>query len=69
MYWKLGEADKVKISYFQATWKVYFWCAALLQPNMKKLEQKTFKKDDIVVINLSGRGDKDLQTYIDYFKY
>ena len=33
------------------------------------LEQKTFKKDDIVVINLSGRGDKDLQTYIDYFKY
>jgi tryptophan synthase beta chain len=33
------------------------------------LEQKTFKEDDIVVINLSGRGDKDLQTYIDYFKY
>mgnify|MGYP000456996700 CR=1 FL=1 len=24
--------------------------------------------DDIVVINLSGRGDKDLQNYIDYFK-
>jgi len=33
------------------------------------LEQKIFKEDDIVVINLSGRGDKDLQTYIDYFKY
>lgn len=33
------------------------------------LKQKTFKEDDIVVINLSGRGDKDLQTYIDYFKY
>ncbi|PIE99859.1 MAG: tryptophan synthase subunit beta [Maribacter sp.] len=32
------------------------------------LEQKTFKPDDIVVINLSGRGDKDLDTYIDYFK-
>ncbi|MEM5565524.1 tryptophan synthase subunit beta [Psychroserpens sp. AS72] len=31
-------------------------------------EQKTFKPDDIVVINLSGRGDKDLQNYIDYFK-
>jgi tryptophan synthase beta chain len=31
-------------------------------------EQKKFKKDDIVVINLSGRGDKDLQNYIDYFK-
>nr|WP_321224753.1 tryptophan synthase subunit beta [uncultured Psychroserpens sp.] len=31
-------------------------------------DQKTFKPDDIVVINLSGRGDKDLQNYIDYFK-
>ena len=31
-------------------------------------EQKKFKDDDIVVINLSGRGDKDLQNYIDYFK-
>ncbi len=27
-----------------------------------------FKKEDIVVVNLSGRGDKDLDTYIDYFK-
>ncbi|MEL6305847.1 MAG: tryptophan synthase subunit beta, partial [Bacteroidota bacterium] len=31
-------------------------------------DHKTFQKDDVVVINLSGRGDKDLQTYIDYFK-
>ncbi|MCP4883736.1 MAG: tryptophan synthase subunit beta [Flavobacteriales bacterium] len=31
------------------------------------LDKMTFKKDDIVVINLSGRGDKDLDTYIDYF--
>ncbi|WP_040278913.1 tryptophan synthase subunit beta [Psychroserpens damuponensis] len=31
-------------------------------------EQKTFKPDDIVVINLSGRGDKDLQNYIEHFK-
>ncbi len=30
-------------------------------------EQKQFKPDDIVVLNLSGRGDKDLNTYIDYF--
>ena len=30
--------------------------------------QKTFKPDDIIVINLSGRGDKDLDTYINYFK-
>ncbi|MBZ9729488.1 tryptophan synthase subunit beta [Salegentibacter sp. JZCK2] len=30
-------------------------------------EDRKFKKDDIIVINLSGRGDKDLSTYIDYF--
>ncbi|MEY4937275.1 MAG: hypothetical protein RIS64_3634 [Bacteroidota bacterium] len=28
------------------------------------LEKMTFKSSDIVVINLSGRGDKDLQTYM-----
>lgn len=33
------------------------------------LEQQQFKEDDIVVINLSGRGDKDLNTYIGYFGY
>ncbi len=27
-----------------------------------------FKSDDIVVVNFSGRGDKDLNTYIKYFK-
>ena len=32
------------------------------------LDKKKFKPTDIVVINLSGRGDKDLNTYIDYFK-
>jgi phosphoribosylanthranilate isomerase len=31
-------------------------------------KQKQFKPSDIVVISLSGRGDKDLNTYIDYFK-
>ena len=31
-------------------------------------EQKTFKPDDIIVLNLSGRGDKDLDTYINHFK-
>jgi tryptophan synthase beta chain len=30
---------------------------------------KSFKKDEIVVLNLSGRGDKDLNTYINYFKF
>ena len=32
------------------------------------LDEMEFKPTDIVVINLSGRGDKDLNTYIDYFK-
>ena len=31
-------------------------------------EDKKFKPEDVVVISLSGRGDKDLNTYIDYFK-
>ncbi|MBL7471621.1 tryptophan synthase subunit beta [Robertkochia sediminum] len=30
-------------------------------------QQRPFKKDEVVVINLSGRGDKDLNTYIDHF--
>jgi len=30
-------------------------------------EKQQFLKDDIVVVNLSGRGDKDLNTYINYF--
>jgi len=29
---------------------------------------RKFKPEDIVVVNLSGRGDKDLNTYIEYFK-
>ncbi|MBQ0769742.1 MAG: tryptophan synthase subunit beta [Bizionia sp.] len=31
-------------------------------------KQKTFKPDDVVVVSLSGRGDKDLDTYIKHFK-
>jgi len=31
-------------------------------------EHRQFQPDDVVVVNLSGRGDKDLQTYMDYFK-
>ncbi|MFM7022763.1 MAG: tryptophan synthase subunit beta [Flavobacteriales bacterium] len=31
------------------------------------LKKAKFKKDDVVVVNLSGRGDKDLATYIQYF--
>ncbi len=33
---------------------------------LSKLE---FEKDDVVVVNLSGRGDKDLETYIRWGKY
>ncbi|MFA9190657.1 tryptophan synthase subunit beta [Flavobacterium sp. FZUC8N2.13] len=33
------------------------------------LNDKKFKPEDVVVICLSGRGDKDLSTYIDYFKF
>ncbi len=33
------------------------------------LEKLEFDKDEIVVVNLSGRGDKDLETYISWGKY
>ena len=32
------------------------------------LEKMKFRPDEVVVMNLSGRGDKDLATYIDFFK-
>ncbi|MCY4216768.1 MAG: tryptophan synthase subunit beta [Flavobacteriaceae bacterium] len=31
------------------------------------LETETFKTDDVIVLGCSGRGDKDLETYINYF--
>ena len=33
------------------------------------LEKMNFSQNDLVVINLSGRGDKDLETYIKWGKY
>jgi tryptophan synthase beta chain len=36
---------------------------------LAQLEKMTFKADDNVVICLSGRGDKDLDTYIKYFGF
>ena len=33
------------------------------------LDKIEFSRDDIVVLNLSGRGDKDLETYIKWGKY
>ncbi len=32
-------------------------------------KKKTFKENEVVVLNLSGRGDKDLETYIKWGKY
>ena len=34
---------------------------------MAAIAKIKFEPEDVVVINLSGRGDKDLDTYIDYF--
>ena len=31
-------------------------------------EHRKFQADNVVVVNLSGRGDKDLETYIKHFK-
>lgn len=36
---------------------------------LSALSQFEFDKDDVVVVNLSGRGDKDLETYIRWGKY
>lgn len=33
------------------------------------LDKLDFSKEDVVVVNLSGRGDKDLETYIRWGKY
>ena len=33
------------------------------------LGKMEFETDDVVVVNLSGRGDKDLETYIRWGKY
>jgi tryptophan synthase beta chain len=32
------------------------------------LDVRKFKPDDIIIFNCSGRGDKDLETFINYFK-
>jgi tryptophan synthase beta chain len=32
------------------------------------LEKIAFKPDDVVVVNVSGRGDKDMETYLKYYQ-
>ena len=32
-------------------------------------EERSFGKNEVIVVNLSGRGDKDLNTYIEYFGF
>ena len=36
---------------------------------LAQLEKMKFNPDDTVVICISGRGDKDLDTYIKYFNF
>lgn len=36
---------------------------------LAQLEKMTFKKDDDVIVCLSGRGDKDLDNYMKYFEF
>jgi tryptophan synthase beta chain len=36
---------------------------------LSALSQFEFEPDDVVVVNLSGRGDKDLETYMRWGKY
>ena len=33
------------------------------------LDVRKFSPEEVIVFNCSGRGDKDLDTYIDYFKF
>ncbi len=33
------------------------------------LEKITLKPEDVTVVNISGRGDKDMETYLSYFGY
>ena len=39
-----------------------------MNEGLENIKQLKFEKDDVVVINLSGRGDKDLSTYMKHFE-
>lgn len=66
-----GRADYVSVTDKDAL-RAAFLCTRLegIIPALESahalaaLEQYSFKENDVVVINLSGRGDKDMETYI-----
>jgi tryptophan synthase beta chain len=68
---KSGRAEYVNATDFQAL-KAAFLCTRLegIIPALESahafaaLDQFEFREEDVVVINLSGRGDKDMQAYI-----
>jgi len=33
-----------------------------------KKEKANFRSDEVVVLTVSGRGDKDINTYVKYFE-
>ncbi|MFN4365468.1 tryptophan synthase subunit beta [Chryseobacterium hispalense] len=56
--------DEALLSAFQLT-KIEGIIPALESAHaLAVLDKKTFEKDDIVVVCLSGRGDKDMETYL-----
>lgn len=70
-----GRAQFVSITDNEALKAVYLLCElegiipALESAHaLAELENLKAKKNDVVVINLSGRGDKDLATFIKYMK-
>jgi tryptophan synthase beta chain len=70
--WETKKADYVSITDREAL-KAAFLCTKLegIIPALESahalaaLEKYSFEESDVVVVNLSGRGDKDMQTYIE----
>ena len=39
-----------------------------MAPVVVVLPRYSFRKDSVVVVTVSGRGDKDMETYLKHFK-
>lgn len=70
-----GRAEAVSISDDEALAAAYFLSLkegiipALESAHaLAALDKIDFEKEDVIVVNLSGRGDKDLATYIKHFE-